>query len=296
MKYCLLILLYSYSLLAYSQIEVSSDRDANGVVTLTAYNNSPMTYTLLLEFPMILNLSTGGGNNVIAVSKPGTSTLTTLKPVQQNQPTNFSYKYRYFKGNVYGKSKDEPIYVVPVQEGTKVRSMPMTHIENRLQPKEQNDDYVGIAFYFEEEVDIVAPRKGVVAGMSMEKVDEGESLDFSRAENYIEIYHEDGKITKLMVLKPESQQVELGQLVFPGDVIARSAGDNYQNGKHVRMSVTEVIKNGSAGLKNRVIPVKFAVNGEAELLESHAAFEVVFPQEVVTREMTKKELKSFQKD
>lgn len=296
MKYVFSFLFLTFSFSAFSQIEVTSERGDKGVITLNYANSSDMTYTVLLEFPVLLNLSTTGGSRVIAIANPGKGRLTTLKPLQANQRTNYFYKYTFVKGNIYGKTKVEPIYLVPVKEGTLVRSVPMTHIENRLQPKEHNDDYVGIAFHFDEEVEIVAPRKGVIAGMSMGNDKSSENLDFTRAENYIEIYHEDGKVTKIMVLKSGSQQVQLGQEVFPGDVLAISAGDNYQHGKHVRMAVMEVVKNEEGSIKNQIIPVNFAVRGESILLGNHDPFEVVFPEEVITREMTKKELKSFGKE
>ncbi|WP_268035181.1 hypothetical protein [Algoriphagus sp. PAP.12] len=296
MKYFVSFLLLTFSFSAFSQIEVTSERDDKGEVTLNYVNSSEMTYTVLLEFPVLLNLSTTGGSRVIAIANPGKGRLTTLKPLQSNQRTNYSYKYTFVKGNIYGKTKVEPIYLVPVKEGTTVRSVPMTHLENRLQPKEHNDEYVGISFHFDEEVEIVAPRKGIVAGLSMSNDKSSENLDFTRSENFIEIYHEDGKVTKIMVLKSGSQQVQLGQEVFPGDVLATSAGDNYQGGKHVRMAVMEVVKNEEGLIKNKIIPVNFAINGESVLLENYGPFEVIFPEEVITREMTKKELKNYGKE
>lgn len=296
MKYLFTFLVLTFSFSAFSQIKVKSERDDKGIITLTYTNNSKMTYTVLLEFPVLLNLSTSSGPRVIAVAYPGKGKLTTLRPVLSTRRTNYSYKYTYVKGNIYGKTKGEPIYLVPVKEGAMVRASSMTHIENVLQPKEKKDEYAGLAFLFDEEVEIVAPRKGIIAAMSMENEGSSEKLDFNRSENFIEIYHEDGKITKIMVLKSGSQKVKLGQEVFPGDVLATSAGENYQHGKHVRMAVYVVVKDEEGSIKNEAIPVKFAVEGQSFFLENYGPFEVTFPEEVITQEMTKKELKSYRKE
>ena len=280
----------SFHLLA--QITVDSERDKDGNVLIFAANASSIPYSVILNFSTLQNLTTTGGGNVTAIAPPGRSQLTRLKPTVAGQGTSYNYSYSFAKGNVYGKNKEEPIYLIPVAEGTKVTGMLMTHLENKLGPDRSNDEYVGVSFRFDAPTQIVAPRKGIIAEVEMSNAEGKENLDFTRSENHIEIYHEDGTISRIMVLKSGSQKVKVGDLVFPGDVIAESAGENYQSGPHVRISVMKTEKVVDH-FKYTVIPAVFSTpEGNIKITE-RIDIEVGHPKEVIELEMSKKELKKY---
>ena len=279
---------------SFAQITVESERDSDGNVQIYATNSSLIPYTIQFEFSNLQNLSPTGGTYALGVANPGKSKVATLKKVNANQGTNFSFKYTYLKGNIYAKSKTEPVYLIPVEEGVKVLGGKMTHIENRIRSEANNDTYVGVSFRFDDEVEIVAPRKGVIVDMNMDLIEGKENLAFTREENYIEIYHEDGTWTKLMVLKGGYQKVKLGQEVFPGDVLAISGGENYENGRHIRMTVTKIEKDNLGKLKYMVEPVKFWIAGKETAVESSSSFGVEHPKELITAEMSKRELKAYE--
>lgn len=293
LKTILSISVFLFSFQAFSQISTDSERDKDGNINLYTINTDVIPYTVMFHFSSLQNLNTSGGDVVTVVALPGRSRATTLKPRQQNISTNYQYKVSYIRGNLFGKTKTEPVYFLPVQEGTIVLAQNMTHLENRLQPKEKNDDYVGVSFRLKEPTDIVAPRKGIIASISMSEADEKDNLDFRRDENYIEIYHEDGSISKIMVLKSGSQKVELGELVLPGQVIASSAGENYISGSHVRMVNIKPKKEEGDKLKYEQFPVKFITEDGAIFIEEPLSISAVHPDELVTAEMSKREIKKF---
>jgi len=169
----------------------------------------------------------------------------------------------------------------------------MTHIKNRLQPKEEVTDYVGVSFKFDLPTAIVAPRKGVVSEISMDKYPEKENLDFDRAENYIELYHEDGSLTKVMVLRPGSEKVKIGQTVFPGDVLAESAGEDYNSGLHVRIVNMRPVRDGKSRLRYEMRPMSFVSKEGTSAIAEAQELEVIFPLEIVTAEMNKREKKLY---
>jgi murein DD-endopeptidase MepM/ murein hydrolase activator NlpD len=119
-------------------------------------------------------------------------------------------------------------------------------------------------------------------------------LDFKRDENFIEIYHEDGSLTKLMVLKSGSQKVKVGDMVIPGQVLAESAGENYNSGQHIRMVNMKPAKDGNDKLKYELFPVKFSTSTGEIQVEELMEFSVVHPEELVTAEMSKREIKNYQ--
>jgi hypothetical protein len=219
--------------------------------------------------------------------------VATLKPTFAGQGTNYRYSFSYAKGNVYGKTKIDPVYLIPVPEGVKVKAVPNNNIEERLKKEEGYETYVGISFNLTQPTSIVAPRKGVIAEMKMDHQPDKENLTFTAEENYIEIYHEDGTITRITVLKSGSEKVEVGEVVFPGQVLADSAGENYQQGPHVRMVNQRTIKDGPDRLKYSYFPVVFASSeGNIEIKEL-MDLTAKYPLDVVTMEMSKKELKSM---
>ncbi|SEF77694.1 M23 family metallopeptidase [Algoriphagus boritolerans] len=289
----LVVLIFSFSSLS-AQITIETERDSDGNVLLFAVNPTKVPYSVILNFSQLQNMTTPGGGNVTAIASPGRSKVATLKPTLAGQGTNYRYAYSFAKGNVYGKTKIDPIYLIPVAEGTPVKAVLNNNISNTLNKDEKDNSYVGISFIFEQPTLIVAPRKGVVAEMKMDYATDKENLNFSAEENYMEIYHEDGTITKLTVLKSGSAKVEVGDQVLPGQVLAESAGDNYQHGPHVRMVNQRTEKNGPDKLKYTYFPVVFATEeGNIEIKEL-SDFTVTHPKEIITRELNKKELKSFQ--
>lgn len=288
----LVVVIFSFSTLR-AQITIETERDPDGNVLFYAVNLAKVPYSVVMNFSQLQNMSTPGGGNVTALASPGRSKVATLKPTLAGQGTNYRYSYSFAKGNVYGKSKIYPIYLIPVPEGTRVKGILNYNIAKTLK-KEEYEKYVGISFNFEKPTLIAAPRKGVIAEMKMDYATDKESLSFSAEENYIEIYHEDGTITKLMVLKSGSAKVEVGDLVLPGQILAESGGENYQQGPHVRMVNQRTEKDGLDKLKYSYFSVVFATEkGNIEIKEL-GDFTVTHPMEVVTLELNKKELKVFQ--
>ncbi|SFA90052.1 M23 family metallopeptidase [Algoriphagus aquimarinus] len=276
-----------------AQITMETVRAEEGGMELYATNTGNVPYTVLIDYTELTNLNSIGSSGIV-VARPGKSKVLTLKRVTESQSTNLRYTYSFIKGDYSRRSKEETVYLIPLPEGTVATGIRMTHIENRLQPKEENTDYVGVSFRFGLPTEVVAPRKGVVSEISMDKYSDKNNLDFDRGENFIELFHDDGSLTKIMVLSPGSEKVKLGQVVFPGDVIAESAGESYNSGLHVRLANMKPVKDGTTKLKYEMLPMKFVskegVSDVAEIQE----LVVVHPDEVVTAEMSKKEKKTYE--
>ncbi len=286
------LVVFFFNQATFAQITMETERKNDGVMEIYATNADQVPYTVLINYTELTNILPVGSSG-LAVVRPGRSKVATLKRRVEGQTTHMRYTYSYIRGDYFGKSKQEPVYLIPLPEGTITTGIRMTHIQNRLQPKEVNNEYVGISFKFDLPTEILAPRKGVVSAISMEKYDERENLDFDRSENYIELFHEDGSLTKIMVLRPGSQKVKVGQVVFPGDVLADSAGEEYNSGLHVRLVNMKPVKAEKGKLRYHQGPMKFiSKEGESDFSDPHKV-EVVFPDEIVTAEMSKKEKKNY---
>jgi hypothetical protein len=120
----------------------------------------------------------------------------------------------------------------------------------------------------------------------------GDNLSFIAEENFIELYHEDGTFTKITVLKAGSEQVKLGQQVFPGDALALSAGENYSQGAHVRVIQLKTILEKDQFFY-RAFPVSYISDQGVLEINEYTTLKSVHPQELVTGEMNKRELKTY---
>ena len=276
---------------SFSQmIKVSSERDESGNVVINASNADVIPYTLVFDFSNLQNLS-GGASTVI--SNPGNSRVATLKRINENQGTNYSYTYSYVKGNIYAKSKIDPVYLIPLPEGITVQAQAMRSLEQRIK-EEQTTTFTGVSFRFSEPSLILAPRRGIVSAMDMSHNPENKNLAYSANENMIELYHEDGTFTRITVLRAGSEKVKIGQTVLPGQVLAESGGENYENGRHVRVVNFRYEKEASGKFQSMVFPVKYALSEGTEMTFKGQQIEVAHPEEVIALELSKKELKSLQ--
>ncbi|WP_026966334.1 hypothetical protein [Algoriphagus terrigena] len=227
------LLIFSFAQAVNAQITLDPQRDSEQNVVIYAVNPTKITYSLIISFSDLQNMTTSGGGNTVTAVSPGRSKVATLKPTLAGQGTNYRYSFSFAKGNIYGKTKVEPIYLIPVADGT-------------------------------------------------------------ADENYIEIFHEDGTLTRLKILKAGSEKVQVGDVVLPGQALAESAGDHYQNGPHVLMINFKPVKADLDKFKYAYFPVVFAAKeGNLEIKES-TKLTATQPQEVVTMELSKKGLKQIQ--
>jgi hypothetical protein len=291
-----LLLLFFLLLLKQStiaQITITTELDKDDYVNFYATNPTQIPYTVILNFSNLQNMTTPGGGNTTAVANPGRTKVATLKPTVAGQGSNYRYSYSYAKGNLYAKSKITPVYLVPVPAGTIVDAVLLNPISTTTGGNASKNSYVGVSFRFDKPTQIVAPRKGIISEMKMDAVLTGTNLSYAAQDNFIEIYHEDGTFTKLTVLKSGSEKVKVGQQVFPGDLLAESGGENYSQGPHVRVINIRTVKEDD-GFIYQPFPVYFVSDkGNLEIKQS-TTFATAHPEEVITMEMNKRELKSYQ--
>lgn len=275
-----------------AQITVESERDKDDNVIFYANNPTEIPYTLILNFSNLQNMTTPGGGNTTAVANPGRTKVATLRPTVAGQGSNYRYSFSYAKGNLFAKSKISPVYLVPVPAGTIVEAVLINPISVTKESSSSKNSYVGISFRFDQPTQIVAPRKGIIADLKMDAQIKGADLTYSSQENFIEIYHEDGTFTKLTVLKSGSERVKVGQQVFPGDILADSGGESYSSGYHVRMFNSRTVREND-GFSYQYFPVYIVSDkGNLEIKQS-MTFATAHPEEVITMEMNKRELKQY---
>jgi hypothetical protein len=293
MKSLATILLVLSSFIVQGQVQIVAEQDTEKNITLIAFNKDVIPFTIRIEFVKLENLESWDGNIIYAVAKPGKTNLVKLRSPYLNAKTSFNYNSKVFKGGYsVGDTLSLPPYLIPVGHGQVVNMRPLTTQTNMDRLSESNR-YVGVGFIFEKPSVICAPRKGIISEVKMDQTNQaGGPVDFD-AENFIEIYHQDGSFSRLTGLKANSAKVEVGDTVFPGQPIADSNAVTNVDEIQVKMiqSRWQMDDNGLIWINFPVILTdgqnKFnSISAALNLTASH-------PEELVTLEMDKKEVKNY---
>lgn len=286
-------ILFLFLVQAQAQVTIETERDKDNNVNFYAINTAEIPYSVLLNFSDLQNMTTSAGGKTLAVAIPGRSKVATLRPTLAGQGSNFRYSFSFAKGNVYAKSKQEiAAYLLPVPDGTSVKAVRNNTVEGALGQANKQENYAGITLFFDKPTQITAPRKGLVASLKMDGEPVGTNLSYVAEENFIELYHEDGTFTRLSVLKAGTEQVKLGQLVFPGDPLALSGGENYSQGPQTRILQLRTLLEENRFLY-RPFPVTYMTDQGPREIKDYTTLVSAHPQELITIEMSKRELKAY---
>lgn len=287
------VLLFLFVVQSQAQVSIETERDKDNNVIFFAINTAEIPYSVLLNFSDLQNMTTPAGGNTLAIAIPGRSRVATLRPTLAGQGSNFRYSFSFAKGNVYAKSKqDVDTYLLPVPSGTSVKAVRNNSIETAIGQTNKQETYMGITLLFDGLTQVTAPRKGVVASIKMDGEPVGTNLSYVAEENFIELYHEDGTLTRLSVLKAGSEQVKIGQKVFPGDPLALSGGENYSQGPQLRMLQMKTLLEENRFIY-RPFPVSYMTDQGAREIKDYTTLLSAHPQELITLEMNKRELKAY---
>ena len=293
MKSLATVLLVLSSFIVQGQVQIVAEQDTEKNITLIAFNKDVIPFTIRIEFVKLENLESWDGNVIYAVAKPGKTNLVKLRSPYLNAKTSFNYNSKVFKGGYsVGDTLSLPPYLIPVGHGQVVNMRPLTTQTNMERLSESNR-YVGVGFIFEKPAEICAPRKGIISEIKMDQTNQaGGPVDFD-AENFIEIYHQDGSFSRLTGLKANSAKVEVGDTVFPGQPIAESNAVTNVDEIQVKMiqSRWQMDDNGLIWINFPVI----LTDGQNKFHSNSAALNLTasHPEELVTLEMDKKEVKNY---
>lgn len=280
---------------SYAQVEIVAVADTEKNHVLIATNNDVVPYTIKLVFEELKNLESPEGEVVYAVANPGKTNLVKLKSRYLNGGTSFNYKIEIFKGSYLPKELQSYDYLIPIEVGHQVSFAPFSGGKQNNHENAASQVYEGIEFYLERAAAICAPRKGIITEMKMHSETFLEDSDDPTKESSIEIYHQDGTFTRLSGLMKSTGKVQVGQVVFPGQILAESLP--MPNGQSFHLKMTQgrwFLEFGYLVWIN--FPV-FLTNGQMKGPSNSTATKltVSHPEELVTMEMDKKEIKNYLK-
>jgi hypothetical protein len=303
MKNIYLTFIFTFSLLhlnAQQQaVQVKYEQKSDNSVNFSYSCNSPGNHFLLLKF---INLQNSNyfqkGHNIHG----RLGTLTTLKPMEVNKPINFQYTYSFWKGKGLKEYKNTKQYLMPYQEGKKVKVNTASHLGQFFDQKVP-DSWLSYSFNSEAPDSIFAARKGeVVEVTNIYKNDTTEHLIYTKNRNEIVVEHEDGTLGKYSGLEYNKIKVKEGDIVLPGSflgIVGREGNDpkNYLlfftlYYLNISKMTSEPGENRQYGIEYIYVTPKFFNTKMDEPLVP-GIYEVKYDRNIIISEMSKKEKKKF---
>ena len=289
---------------AQSTIEVVYEKDNSGVYTFSCRNNGFCPYTVTITFTQLTGLRSSVILPYQTEVRPGQQSLFKLQP-QPNQANTFQYTFRSIKGCLRPKVDTAVVYLLPASPGKQVSATQLAYLGKQFADQEEPKGWYSLALKMSSGDTVFAARRGTVSAVRSEVQPIGTHVGFNRDDNMVEINHADCSFASYTVFRPKSIFVEPGQFVEAGTPLGIVGGENYDFGPHVRFSVhynyeAPIIKNGQPSDEKHYwayLPVRFWLKDEqkAGRLEPRKVYLSDHPDLVIEQEMSKRELKKWQK-
>lgn len=298
----LLLLLILSTLRLFGQetkVEVSAERKSDNSVEIKYSKNDPGTLTFQIKFNNLSNSSPTGSN---FQAKGYGGNLLTLRPTNKDQSISYSYNYRFIRGKLNPKVNFEFIYGFPLSENVDVRVSEAGYLNAKYFGNKEPEDWKSYYFHTKNEENVLAARKGLVVEVVDGQEDIGENVSFTSKNNKVIVEQEDGTLATYGVLKSGSIVVKVGDVVFPKDVIAKNSkrSDNLYSFSFniIYLKVADLFINEGMNVANTqsyygFLTPKFLVNAGTQTLENNSTYQGVWNEEIIVKEMSKKELKKY---
>jgi murein DD-endopeptidase MepM/ murein hydrolase activator NlpD len=295
MKTYLLLALFSIQsiyLFGQQDIEVTAETKPDQSVVFWCKNNTSAGYHVSLEFPRLTNASISSPINKNV--PPGISQMALLRPINNNSGVGYQYKYKYFRGYINPKIKEDQVYLLPVKTGN-TTIISTAQLSNYF-GKKTKENFYAMCFSAEDGDTVYASRTGTISRIGVEDNVSNHPLFKEYRTEFIEFFHADGTFTKYFWLEKDSGFVKIGQKIIAGDPIGivSHSGPQKQIGltayyldKDLIWSNDYVVYNEFACYKP-----KFIFNDmQTGYLEPKTSYVAVKPDHIITCELSKSEVK-----
>ena len=303
--FLLTLLICATALVARAQekeLAISSKRNEDKSVSIIAEKNFPGTYTVVLNFRELTNAS-NVGDPIYKVRYSGDNILT-LTPDNKNQGIGLSYSYSYIRGELNPKYNKSFVYVLPYKSGKKTRAVESSFLKATYFGSTTPADWKAYRFYTEQADTVTAVRKGLVVSVSDLYDDETKDLKYTSKVNTVIVEHADGTLANYKGFK-KGIFVKEGQTVFPGTALGMNSIINERYGISLMITYLKSANFGnnknqnakeSESLYGFITPHFYTAENANGVLSNQQYYTAVATPEVTQKEMTKKEIKNWEKN
>lgn len=303
MKKLTILLGLSCSLLTgYAQerkFELKDERKTDKSIEISYTKTEPGYYTVVLNFSELTN--TSRPQEIISVSG-NTGNLLTLKPTDPNQHVGYRYRYQYIRGKYKPRFNADFCYLLPYTQGTNCEVIEAGYANQKYFGAEKPADWKSYFFYTGKEELVTAIRKGLVVEV-VDEFETRENVEFTTSQNAVIVEHEDGTLVRYLGFKKGSLKVEAGDQVFPNTPLGLNT---FRSKDRFGISIFMYYLNSLdfESLRNQTLvkqkslyailtPKFITENNQCMVLENRKTYTAYSSKEIVTKEMSKRELKKY---
>jgi hypothetical protein len=295
-----LFVLSGYGVSAQSNaVELSSHYDDKGNAVIEVSQHDGNLYTLILDVYSADNLSV---NRFARRRVESRGPVLTMKPINPDKTSSFRYNYRYITGSTNPRKVDSTfVYRLPYALSESREPKELYNVYQRYEELGESNaqNWKSFMFTMSRGDTIYAARKGEVV-----KVEDDHDpvagmgrISMNSESNKVYIEHADGTIARYNVLERGSMMVKPGDTVFLGTPIALAGsydGEVYQTRFDLYYqtdNLSDISTLSNYDLTYHYINPVFATTAGETTLETEQLYKPVCTEEMITREMTKRELK-----
>ena len=280
--------------------ELSSryDDQRNAIIEVVRHDGG--AYSVVLELSDLSNFTTQKFHRRRVVS---VGNLLTLKPEEADKESLFGYKYSYIPGSVNPRKVDDRfIYRLPfsVEANREARELYDAYARH-FGKNDKSVNFKAFQFIADRTDTVYAVRKGVVIRVvdRYDPITDMGEVSMNTDNNQVFVEHADGTIARYGVLEKGSITVEPTDTVYPGTPIALAGtldGEIYQMQFFIYYQTDNL--NDIRSLSDYSVTVHginplFSTSEGVTTLKPGASYTPAVSHELVTAEMTKKEVKEL---
>lgn len=278
-----------------AQPRIRTERpDGKSVAFYLDDKSRPGTLTVFLRLKELSNCNTSTGTAKYEVLHSGTQLLL-LRPVDASRSVGYSYSYRSFPGPVDRTVDTAFVYRMPTSVRWPTRVSRGESVYDRF--RRQKEGAQGLHFEMEKGDTVFAMRRGTVVEVKIaQRDDDAPAVSFTTASTNVLLEQPDGSMAWYICLDPDGLLVEPGDEVLPGTPLGLAGsydGEKYKISVQTYWWTTVPESDGSKDdfVLKRFFP-RFATDAGIVCIEK-GVYRPVETEELVTCEMTKKEIKRW---
>lgn len=273
---------------------------------IVADNPFPGHRVVEVTFSSSSNMNCSEGNKSFTKTiAQGFGLVAKISPTFEDQKIDFRYSYTSVAGCKKNKVIQDYPYSIPLTSGQVSQLKELTYLGNEYGAYDPPRNWYAVEFGTEKGDTIIAARRGIVVDVISDKVSgKGDgNLSFSKEKNYLTIEHKDCSIANYAMFAKDGIFVKPGDYVEVGDPIGVIDGSGFTTGSHLRFSVYYYdlhpkFKEGEQTDENfyyAYVLLQFRTKDGDRQIKKNEEVEVIFDPELITHEMSKRELKKRKK-
>lgn len=289
-----------YAQRADDPIELTADYNEAGDLVVKAEKRRLGTYSAAIDFQNVQNLTVPSRYRV-AIRSSGP--LIVLKNRGYSQSTHCGWKSIFVLGDRSAKPDSSFIYRLPCSPARGATEVHFVQkIESMYFRTAPPKNWAAFYFNLNRGDTVYAIRKGVVVTIEDRSNPMAGKSDgtYSATHNYVQVEHADGTIATYGVLEPGSVSVSLGDIIYPDTPLALVGsfdGKKYQLSLMLHYIADRIFEKGNAyscekAFESIFINPVFATAAGYRMLVSQNRYTAVVAPELITKEMTKREMKA----